>query len=414
MMTDSEIQNPVIVAGGGVAGLTAALDLAAAGRQVELVESAGHLGGRVSELDKIYPGDHCAFCPLWTDIRRVEDHENIRVRLTSRITAVDRKPDSIRVTITTEPRYIDESLCVFCGRCREACAVGAVRPSWEHASPPSFFIDKTGCTKCGDCVDQCPTGAIDIERPPVEIVLSADDIIWATGFEEVDLTPLPEFGYGTHPDIMTSLEFENWIAEAGVNQGRILRRSNGKEPRNIAFIQCAGARDRRLLPYCSGVCCMHALKQAQWIKRRAPEVECTIFYTDLRTVGRDYFDYGLRSLRMTTGVDLVRGRPGMIRPLPGGGALALKYENTETQAVEIARFDVVILNGNLAPSQLLPGSEADSPVDLDSQGFVSAGRDGAAPFACGFSREPADIAESVLRASSSAVTLAGRKDGPEP
>ncbi|OPL16591.1 MAG: hypothetical protein AVO39_01640 [delta proteobacterium MLS_D] len=414
MMTGKESQNPVIVAGGGVAGLTAALDLAAAGRYVELVESAEHLGGRVSELDKIYPGDHCAFCPLWTDIRRVEDHENIRVRLTSRITAVERKPDSIRVTITTEPRYIDESLCVFCGRCREACAADAVRPSWEHASPPSFFIDKTGCTKCGDCVDQCPTGAIDIERPPVEIVLSADDIIWATGFEEVDLTPLPEFGYGTHPDIMTSLEFENWIAEAGVNQGRILRRSNGKEPRNIAFIQCAGARDRRLLPYCSGVCCMHALKQAQWIKRRAPEVGCTIFYTDLRTVGRDYFDYGLRSLRMTTGVDLVRGRPGMIRPLPGGDALALKYENTETQAVEIARFDVVILNGNLAPSQLLPGSEADSPVDLDSQGFVSAGRDGAAPFACGFSREPADIAESVLRASSSAVTLAGRKDGPEP
>ena len=409
MMKQDSTQNPIIVVGGGVAGIVAALDLAAAGRSVELVENAERLGGQVANLDKVYPGDHCAFCPLWTDIKRVQDNGNIRVRLSSKISDITNGDDGKKVTISTDPRCINDELCVFCGRCKDLCGPKAIRPAWEHASPPSYYIDKSKCTNCGDCVSVCPTGAIGIDRPSVKVALVADDIIWATGFREADLTPLAELGYGTHRDIMTSLEFEEWTAEAGPNQGRILRRSSGRAPRNIAFIQCAGARDQRLLSYCSGVCCMHALKQAQWVKRRSPEIDCTIFYTDLRTVGRDYFDYGLRSLGMTTGVTLVRGRPGFIRPMPGGDAVALKYENTETQAAELARFDMVVLNGNLA-SSLTEDRDCSSPVTLDHNGFFSADEESQG-IACGFSREPADIAEAVIQASSAAINAMPRTGG---
>ncbi|MCK9230405.1 MAG: 4Fe-4S binding protein [Syntrophales bacterium] len=410
-MTESGSHKPVLVVGGGVAGLIAALDLAALGREVELVDSAPRLGGQVAKLDKIYPGDHCAFCPLWTEIKRVEENENIRIYLTSNVTTINPEPEGYTVTITGEPGWIDESLCVFCGRCRDICPEQAIRPLWEHASPPSFFIDKTQCTQCGTCPAVCPTDAIDTRRPSVYVVLSVADIVWATGFREADLTPLAEFGYGSHRDIMTSLEFEKWTAESGPNQGRILRRSDKQPPRSIAFIQCAGARDLRLLPYCSGVCCMHALKQAQWVKRRSPEIDCTIFYTDLRTIGRDYYDYGLKSLHMATGVNLVRARPGFIRPMPDGSALALNYEDTEAQKIRLERFDLVVLNGNLRPSLVPSSPGAPAPVALDGDGFVDRAGDDVSRFACGFSREPADIAEAVLHASSSVMQCVTREKG---
>lgn len=403
-MSHNDEHNRFLIVGGGVAGITAALDLAETGREVCLVDKAASLGGQVAKLDKIYPTDHCAFCPLWTDIKKVQNHSNITVCTSSKVKDITEENGKYLVVIDKEPTIIDESLCIYCGRCLQTCSAGAVRPLWEHASPPLYFIDKPKCTECGDCVDTCPTGAIDLNRTAVEIVLTVNDTIWATGFKETDLSALPEFGTGSHPDIMTSLEFEGWTAEAGPNEGRIIRKSNGNNPQNIAFIQCAGARDQRMLPYCSAVCCMHALKQAQWVKRRNPEIDCCIFYTDLRTVGRDYFEYSLRDFE-GSGIKLIRGRPGLIYPLPDRDSIAVKYENTLTQVREIARFDMVVLNGNLQPSlaQTVEGSRGPS---LDSEGFVDTTRDDLSRFAGGFTLEPADIAESVIQGSSAAINVA--------
>ncbi|MBN2516466.1 MAG: CoB--CoM heterodisulfide reductase iron-sulfur subunit A family protein [Deltaproteobacteria bacterium] len=404
MMSRNDEHNEFLIVGGGVAGITAALDLAETGRDVQLVDTAAFLGGQVAKLDKIYPTDHCAFCPLWTDIKKVRDHPRITVHTSSTLQNISEKDGQYTIVINKVHPVIDESLCIYCRRCLQECSAGAVRPLWEHASPPSFFIDTSICTNCGDCVDICPTGAIDLNRTAVEIVLTVSDIIWATGFNEVDLTPLPEFGIGTHPDIMTSLEFEEWTAEAGRNEGSIIRKSNGNKPQNIAFIQCAGARDQRMLPYCSAVCCMHALKQAQWVKRREPNVVCCIFYTDLRTVGRDYYEYAIRQLE-GMGVHLIRGRPGLIYALPDGDGIAVTYENTMTQTREIARFDMVVLNGNLRPSQAQTVEGARGP-SLDSEGFVDTTRDDLSRFAGGFTLEPADIAESVIQGSSAAIRVA--------
>lgn len=399
-----ENSRSVLIIGGGVAGITAALDLAGSGHEVHLVEANMHLGGQVSKLDKIYPGDHCAFCPLWTDIKKCGEHPGVTVYTGSTVRDLKNDKEGYSALIVKRPFVIDEQLCVFCGKCVDACPDQAVHPGWKHASPPCYVIDMDACSRCDDCVRVCPTGAVDFTRSVEEITVIVDDIVWAAGFKEVDLSILPEFGVGSHPDIMTSMDFEEWSAEAGTNRGNILKKSNGSVPETIAFIQCAGARDQRLLLHCSAVCCMHAFKQAQWVKRRNREIECVIFYTDLRTVGKDYYEYSLREIE-GSGITLVRGRPSLVYPLPGGDGIAVKYENTETRKREIEKFDMVVLNGNLQPSTARSAEGGSAIPTLDAEGFVDTTQDHMSRYACGFDVEPADIAESTVQASSVAMRI---------
>lgn len=404
-------RNAVLVVGGGVAGIAASLDLADAGQSVHLVENDGHLGGQVSKLDKLYPTDHCAFCPLWTDVKKCVDHPLITVYTLSKIKELKQEKGKYSALILKHPHYIDEKKCIFCGRCVEECPVNAICSGWEHAYPPSFVIDEALCTKCGNCEKVCPSAAINMELKEEEIDLLVSDVIWATGFKEADLSHLKELGSGTHPDIMTSLEFEDWTAESGDNRGNIVKRSDHAVPATIAFIQCAGARDLRMIPSCSAVCCMHALKQAEWVKRRNKRIDCYIFYTDLRTVGRDYYRYSLRDFE-DANIKLVRGRPGLIHPLPGGNGVAVQFENTITQKKEIRKFDIVILNGNIQPSliQLRPAQSGNTAVpQTDKEGFVIEESGETSCFACGFGLEPADVAESVIQASAAAMKVMNKE-----
>jgi heterodisulfide reductase subunit A len=394
--------SPVLIIGGGVAGIGAALDLASCGCAVHLVESGRVLGGQVAKLDKLYPTDHCAFCPLWTDVKKLREHSLITVHTSTEVEELKRVDGLLHAVMVRRPPVIDESLCVFCGKCADVCPETAIRTSGEHVYPPSYLVREEMCSGCERCVKICPTGAIDFQRIEEIIELMVDDVIWASGFTEVDLAPLPEFGLGKHPDIMTAMQFEDWTAEAGVNKGAIVKKSNASVPQNIAFIQCAGARDQRLLSYCSAVCCMHALKQAQWAMRRNHEIQCVVFYTDLRTVGRDYYEYSLRNINGSP-VRLIRGRPSLIYPLPGREGIAVKFENTITQKREIWKFDMVVLNGNIGSSLKKKDQDKYFSPTLSGDGFVNPEANGISCFSCGFSAEPADVAESVIQASSAAV-----------
>ena len=403
---DTDLRSLLII-GGGIAGIRAALDLANTGHRVHIVERNHSLGGQVSRLDKLYPTDHCAFCPLWTEIKRLKEHPLITVHIQATLKELQKEGIHNRVSIVKRPLFIDEETCVFCGHCVKTCPLPAIQPVWEHASPPAYMINEEICNKCGLCEETCPTGAIDLTRSEEETILLVDDVIWATGFKEADLSKLEEFGSGTHPDIMSAMEFEDWISEAGSNRGNIRKKSNLSIPKSIAFVQCAGARDKRMLPYCSAVCCMHALKQAHWVNKRSPEIQCTVFYTDLRTVGKNYYEYALRAIEKHA-IELIRGRPGMILPLPGGDGIGIKYENTMTQRAEIRQFDMVVLNGALEPS-LCPvrSDSAEIPV-RDKQGFL--GEERHENLGCGFIVEPADVVDSVIQASS-AVFKAIRRSG---
>jgi len=397
-----EGSSPILVVGGGIAGIAAALDLAGCGCSVHLVESKLILGGQVARLDKLYPTDHCAFCPLWTDIKKARDNPSITIHMQTEVKDVRSGDGRVHAILVRRSPVIDAGMCIFCGKCASACPEAAILPLGDHVYPPAYMVKEDICNRCDRCVDACPTAAINFQRKEELIELAISDVIWASGFTEVDLTPLPEFGLGVHPDIMTAMEFEEWTAEAGVNEGAIIKKSNRSVPRNIAFIQCAGARDMRLLSYCSAVCCMHAIKQAQWVIRRNSEIHCTVFYTDLRTVGRDYYEYALRDISGRR-VILVRGRPSLIYPLRGREGIAVKFEDTMTQKKEIWRFDMVVLNGSIGSS--LKGSNRArgfSPAVTDD-GFVDSGLDNISRFSCGFSREPADAAESVIQASAAAA-----------
>lgn len=402
-------ERTVLVVGGGGAGITAALDLAHAGIKVHLIEREDHLGGQISHLDKLYPTDHCAFCPLWTEIRACLNHPLISIHTRSLVKEMKKKDGGWEAGIEEATRYIDERKCIYCGRCEDLCPLGAVKGAGDHVYPPTYVIDEAICTRCGACIEACPTKAIDLHCQEREISLKVDQVIWATGFEDMDISPFEEYGYGTHPDILTSLEFEEWIAEAGPNRGRVVTRKTGTAPKHIAFIQCAGSRDKRLLPYCTAVCCMHALKQAQWVGRRNPAVHSTIFFTDLRTEGRHYYDYYLREAEFSS-LELIRGRPGMICSLPSGEGIAVKYEDTVTRKIEVRHFDMVVLNGALRPS--LKDGNQDIYLPLtDREGLVTPSLEGA--LSCGFCREPADVETSAFQASSAAMRafLGAKGDG---
>ena len=393
----------VLVVGGGVAGMQAALSLAALGTPVLLAERNAHLGGQVMRLDKVYPTDHCAFCPTWSMAKACYDAPNVRVLLHADVTGLSTDGERAFAAIEVRPPAIDPSACLFCGKCESVCGKKALlrrdpRMTWDPALPPSVRVDETRCDGCGACVRACPAQAIDLRREPISLTLPVADVVYATGFEE----PAPgdpgyaeEFGAHTHPDVFTAMEFEAWHGESRA-QDVLRTRSDGRPVRRVAFVQCAGARDARHLSYCAAVCCMHAMKPARWLKRRQPELEVTLFYTDLRAPGAQQETYMRAGQR--EGVRLVRSRPGLIKESPLGG-VGVRYEDPATGKGVGERFDAVVVNGGLAQCRL-PGAsdETGSPR----------------PFArCGFCDEPVDVAGAAIQGVAAAAKLALKHHRPE-
>lgn len=399
---------PVLVVGAGVAGMTAALDLARMGVPVHLVEREGHLGGQVMRLDKLYPSDHCAFCPVWTDGAACLAHPLATVHRYTTLVDIEIVEGRTVAELSVQRPAVDPETCVFCGLCREACEArgvpGAIqmRPDRlprDPAASPAPVLDPAICSRCGECASACPTGAVDpfrLDRPPEYHYLVVSDVIFATGFAERIPETLTEYCPDGHPDLFTSMDFESWTSETGPNAGVMRRRSNGATPRSVGFIQCAGARDQRFHSYCASVCCMHALKQARWTRRRVPDASVAVFFTDLRAVGKGCQEYANAAAR--EGVLLVRSRPGLIFPLQeetGDSTLALRYEDVSTGRVITAELDIVVLNGGLS-SCPLPG-----PTVLGERAHLS----------CGFCREPGDVSQSVIQGSSAAALVAARMAG---
>ena len=418
--------NAVLVVGGGIAGIKASLDLAETGRKVYVIDSAPAPGGFLPLLDRQFPTNDCQICFLSPELAQSGVELNIEVLPLTSLKALEGGPGDFTVQLETKPRYIDTELCTACGECLKAAPEGAVTftPGLDHRAPtcmrypqsvPTAYaidIDKVGeDTSWTSC---CEPGAIKLDQKPTTSEIKVGAVIVATGAELFDPTPMKEYyGYGEYPDVVTSLEFERILSASGPTGGVFARPSDGKVPKRIGWIQCVGSRTTREpgKPYCSSVCCMFAMKEAAWAKEYfAEDLDATIFFMDMRPMGRDYEQYYQR-VKNDLGVNFIRCRPHTISRDEKSGDLLLEYLGEDGKPA-VAHLDMVVLaTGFCAPSQAgelakVLGIELDAFSFVDAPEFEPVATSRPGIYACGMALGPRDIPDSVMQASAAAA-LAG-------
>jgi heterodisulfide reductase subunit A len=417
----------VLIVGGGIGGIQAALDLAESGYKVYLVEKSPAIGGVMAQLDKTFPTNDCSICILSPKLVECGRHPNIELLSYSELLGVEGKPGDFKAVILKHARYVNESLCTGCGVCQEKCpwstdsefdqGLGrrkAIYVPYAQAIPNIPVIDRELCAyfrkgTCRACEKFCPTGAIEFNQIDQKIELSVGAVILSLGFDEFDPTPLFNYGYKKYPNVVTSIEFERMLSASGPYRGELLRPSDKKPPRRIAWIQCIGSRDNKH-PYCSSVCCTYAIKEAIVAKEHVPsDLEETIFFMDMRTQGKDFDKFYERAKR--EGIDFVRTKVYQVQEVDGTGNLLIKYLG-EDDKPSTCEFDLVVLSVGLQPSLGNVALAKKLGVQLDPYGFchtqmfspVETSRPGI--FVCGAFQGPKDIPETVMQASSSAAKSA--------
>ncbi len=419
------VSSRVMVVGGGIAGLTAALDLAAVGLPVTLVEEGTSLGGLMAQLDKTFPTNDCAMCILAPRLLEAARHPLIEIHTLTRVMGLEGRPGDFKVFLTRRPRYVDIAKCTGCGECVRVCPkripdpynlglnrTKAIHVPFPQAVPQAAYIDPEACRhlqgrKETSCVQVCSAGAINFEDRPETLVKEAGAIILAPGARPA---PVENFPGAWHPDVVTSLEFERLLSATGPHAGKLLRPSDRQEPQTIAFIQCVGSRDPEAgAAYCSSLCCVASLKEALVAQELTQDrALATLFYMDLRSQGKEQERY--LEMAQARGVELVRSRVTAVHPHLKGG-LAVRYTDPRGRPQERI-FDLAVLAVGLRPAAHLRDLAGRLGVSLNEHEFIKEGQ----PFApvtgrqgvylCGAAQEPMDITLSVASASSAAQTAA--------
>jgi len=423
---------PVLVIGGGIAGIQASLDLADRGINVHLVEKTPSIGGVMAQLDKTFPTMDCSICILAPKMIECLRHHNITIHTQSEVIGLQGNVGDFFVKVLEHPRSVDAKKCTGCGLCSEKCPVKrpsdfqaglgqrkAIYLAFPQAVPLTATIDRDAClwfTKgvCKTCEKICPANAVNYEQIENTIDLNVSSIIVATGFEQYNPKGIGEYGYGRYKNVLTALEFERLVCASGPTSGILNRPSDGGIAHNIAFIQCVGSRTQTNgYSYCSSSCCMYATKEAVLIKEHEPSSHVTIYYMDLRTFGKGFQGFVDRA-QSYWGVKYVRGRPGEIIEDPNTKNLTILYENTEVGKVEKDLVDMVILCTAAVPHR--DNEKLSSVLDLrlDEFGFFDTKDPITAPietnmqgiYVCGSCHGPRDIPESVAEASATAAKSA--------
>ncbi len=417
--TDTNMVGAVLVVGGGVGGIQAALDLAESGFKVYLVDKSSSIGGVMAQLDKTFPTNDCSMCILSPKLVECGRHLNVDVLTCAEVANVEGEVGDFKVTINQSPRYIDIEKCNGCGLCAQFCPVDAIDAfnagiserkaiyiDYPQAVPLVYSIDKEKCIGCGLCKNICLADALYYDDEEKVLEFNVGAIILAPGIEAFDPTILSEYGYGRYPNVVTSLEFERILSASGPFMGRIQRPSDGDIPERVAFIQCVGSRDARCgNEYCSSVCCMYATKEAVIAKEHMATIEPTIFYMDLRAYGKD-FDRYIERAKDEHEVRYIRCRVSNIEEEPETQDIRITY--CEDDEVKSERFDLVVLSVGFKPSESIRGLAERLGVGLNEYGFcetrpldpLETSRPGI--FVCGMFSSPKDIPETVTEASAAA------------
>ena len=411
----------VVIIGGGVTGIQAALDLANHGIEVHLVEKEPSIGGHMAMLDKTFPTNDCSMCILSPKMMDVYRHPRIHIHTCAKVSAISGKAGRFAVTITKMPRYIDEERCNGCGDCIDICPVEvynrfdagigvrkAIYKPHQQIVPDIVVKDPEHCIECGLCYDVCGREAIRKEDTERKITVNAASIIIACGYDVFDAGNKEQFQYLRYPDVITSLEFERMMNASGPTGGKVRRLSNGKTPGSIVFVQCVGSRDMQIdRPYCSGVCCMYAIKNAMLIREKYPETDVTILYMDVRAYGKGYEEYYQRAI--DAGVRFVRGMPAEI--LEQEDSLFIRIENTENGEMLELRPELVVLSVGLQPPADAGEIATLFDIPREPTGFfrplddkietVATVRPGI--YLAGTTTQPRDIPDCVAHAGSAAM-----------
>ena len=404
----------ILVVGGGISGMTAALEAAECGKQVILVEKNPSIGGRVSQLYKYFPKLCFPSCGLEINLRRLKANRNLRLLTLTEVTAVSGAAGNYSVTLKTTPRYVNEN-CTACGECEKAVETlfdseydygmkprkGAYLP-FNMAYPQRYVLDPRliGTPDADKAKAACKYDAIDLDMQEKETTLTVGAIIWATGWKPYDADKIQPYGHDRIANVVSSVEFERMLDPFGPTGGKIVRPSDGKEAKNVAFIQCAGSRDRNHLKHCSRICCMATLKQTTYLREKfADDFKASVYYIDIRAIDR--LDDFYRKVQADPNVTFIKSKVASITADKATGNPVLHGVDTEGYHRYSNPHDLVVLAIGMEPS--VPKGAFPMDIVVNEEGFIEADKANGGIFAAGCSADALDVNRAVQSATASAL-----------
>lgn len=394
----------ILVIGGGIAGLTAAIEAAETGYDVIIVEKNPYLGGRVAQLNKYFPKLCPPYCGLEIFFKRIKSNPKVKFFTNAEVVGVEGEPGNFTVKVKLKPRYVNDN-CTACGECAKVCPIErpnefnlgldktkAIYLPNDIAMPFIYAIDDRYCDKCGKCVEACKYNAIDLNEKEKEMTLNVSAIIVATGWRPYDASKLENLGYGKFKDVITNMELERMASINGPTEGKITT-SDGRPIEGVAFVQCAGSRDENHLPFCSAICCLASMKEATYIREQYPDAKIYIFYIDIRAFGR-YEDFYNR-IKEDDKIEFIKGKVAKVEK-DVEKLVVIAEDTISGRKIEVP-VDLVVLATGMQPSSVdykIPG------IEYDEYGFVKE-KEGIYP--AGVAAKPLEVAGSNESATAAAL-----------
>jgi quinone-modifying oxidoreductase subunit QmoA len=396
----------ILVVGGGISGITTAVEAAETGYSVVLVEKNPSLGGRVAQLTKYFPKLCPPYCGLEINLRRIKQNPNIKVYTQAEVESVSGEPGAYDVKVNVNPRYVNDN-CTACGKCAEVCSaeipnefnfgmdnMKAAYIPHELAFPFKYVLDSSiiGTDDAAKCKDACKYNAIDLDMGAETIELNVGSIVYATGWDPFDASKIENLDFAGQENVITNMMMERLASPNGPTGGKVQRPSDGKEVKSVAFVQCAGSRDENYLEYCSSVCCLASMKQATYVREQDENSKVYIFYIDIRAPGK--YEVFYQKLQEDENVSFIKGKVAQINE-DSDGSLEVVAEDAVSGKKVRVKVDMAVL-----ATGMVPATEGLQMIDLDGAGFAIP-KPGI--YSTGVSKKPMDVASSVQDATGAAL-----------
>jgi len=404
----------VLVIGGGMSGLTVAIETAEAGIEAYIVEKTPYLGGRVAQINKYFWKLCPPNCGLEFQFKRIKNNPRIKFHTLAEVEDIKGEEGNFEVTVKLNPRYVNDK-CVGCDACAQACPYERANDfnfgmdktkvaylPFEQVFPFQYVIDHKNCPKdCAKpCLEACKYNAIDFSMQPETISMKVGAVVLATGWNPYDMNKLDILGAGKYQNVITNMMMERLASSTGPTKGKIVRPSDGKEVKNIAFVQCAGSRDENHLQYCSYICCLATLKHAMYVREQYPDAKIQIFYIDIRTPGL-YENRFYWKIKDDPKVIFTKGKVAGVTEEPGTKDVTVEVEDIFGGGKIKATFDMIVLATGM--DLTTKGSKVGTNLSYTPDGLVDDSALKKGIFAVGTLKSPADVARSVQDATGAAI-----------